>query len=136
MIKSQKNSIITSAINATMFLIGLLLLITSLNTCATPPPPPWYKSYGFNSNEEVIRASSVPNLINALSDNDEDVRIAAAEALGKIGPEAKGAVPALIIVLGDSDHVMRNRTVEALGKIGPEAKEAIPAHPAGKSQFT
>ncbi|MGC8880568.1 MAG: HEAT repeat domain-containing protein, partial [Anaerolineae bacterium] len=53
----------------------------------------------------------------------EDVRQAAARALGKIGDAA--AVPALIEALRDEDEDVRQAAAEALGKIGDAA--AVPA---------
>ena len=58
---------------------------------------------------------------------DEDVRKAAAEALGKIGPDAKAIIPALIKLLRDDDWGIRWTAARALGNIGPNAKTAIPA---------
>ena len=84
-------------------------------------------------------APAVPALIKALGDwedwwSDEDwwidedcwsdnVRAAAAEALGAIGDPQ--AVPALIQALGDSDSAVRRAAAEALGKLGDP--QAIPA---------
>ncbi len=56
-----------------------------------------------------------------------DVRLAAIEALGNIGPGAASAVPRLIQALGDPGASIRSAAAEALGKIGPVAAEAIPA---------
>lgn len=39
---------------------------------------------------------AVPELTDLLGDSDEDVRKAAARALGQIGPQAADAVPALM----------------------------------------
>jgi hypothetical protein len=64
----------------------------------------------------------VPALIQALGDDDWDVRRAAAEALVKIGTPA---VPALIQALGDSDWDVRRAAAEALGAIGDP--QAVPA---------
>ena len=69
-----------------------------------------------------IGPEEVPALIKALGDENSYVRSAAAEALGKIGPEA---VPALIRALGDEDSSVRWRAAYTLGEIGPEAKEAV-----------
>jgi HEAT repeat protein len=69
-------------------------------------------------------APAVPLLIQALGDWwSEDVRRAAAEALGKLGDPQ--AVPALIQALGDSDRDVRAAAAEALGKLGNP--QAIPA---------
>ena len=53
------------------------------------------------------------------------VRWKAAEALGNIGPEAKGAVPALTKALQDESCIVRMRAASALGRMGPEAKQAV-----------
>ncbi|MGD2127438.1 MAG: HEAT repeat domain-containing protein [Desulfobacteraceae bacterium] len=91
-----------------------------------PPPAPWYVSYGFKSYEEVIQPKSVGTLVLALSDRSNKVRASAAEALGKIGPEAAEAVPALIRSLKSVDDLVRARAAEALGDIGAAAEEAVP----------
>jgi NADH dehydrogenase len=71
--------------------------------------------------------AAVPELIQALNDDDWQVRHQAALVLGAIGPEAKAAVPALIAALDDDDKYFRSHAATALGKIGPEARAAVPA---------
>ena len=124
MIENRKNWIIAPAGNLTMVLVVMLLLFT-FSGCGSPP---WYKSYGFRSYDEVTRPSSVPVLIEALGDDDEWVRLYAAVALAKIGQETDKAVPVLIAGVGDEVIWRKRRAewVEALGVIGPSAKEAIP----------
>ncbi len=56
----------------------------------------------------------LPVFVRALGDQDEDVREAAAEALGKIGPDA---VPALIQALQDKESWVRMRASGALETI-------------------
>jgi HEAT repeat protein len=58
--------------------------------------------------------------LSALDSEAED-RVAAAEALGKIGSEAKEAIPALIKALQDEEPVVRWAAVGALERIGMEA---------------
>jgi hypothetical protein len=62
----------------------------------------------------------LPALINALHDQDYDVRGRAAAALGRMGEEAARypeALPALINALHDQDHiVVREGAVQALGQ--------------------
>src|SRR5262245_13066944 len=70
---------------------------------------------GFDS--EAIKAARLKQrikllLMNLDSFNPEDRRNAA-EALGKIGPEAKEAVPALIAAFKDQDRGVRHFTAEA-----------------------
>ena len=66
--------------------------------------------------------------IRALRDENKDVRlrVAAAETLGRIGPEV-GVVRALTQTLEDANADLRVAVAEALGQIGPEAAEAVPA---------
>jgi HEAT repeat protein len=66
---------------------------------------------------------AIPALIQALQDEDRDVRQAAAEALGQIGDPQ--AIPALIQALQDEDRDVRQAAAEALGQIGDP--QAIPA---------
>ncbi len=58
-------------------------------------------------------------------------RRAAAEAVGKLGPDAEAAVPALIEALAvtkmSPDGDTRRAVVNALGRIGPGASAAVPA---------
>src|SRR5262245_6892014 len=73
------------------------------------------------------KASQVADFVRQLQSQDAGVRRSAAEALGKIGPEAKGAVPDLIAALKDQDTDVRRYAAFVLGKIGEAAKEAVPA---------
>jgi hypothetical protein len=67
---------------------------------------------------------SVPALEQTLkSEKDLGICIAAASALGAIGPEA---VPALTSALTNAAYDKRWPILQALGKLGPAAKEAVP----------
>jgi len=72
-------------------------------------------------------SEALPDLIQALNDSDSSVRAWTAQAIGEIGPNAKGAIPALVTLLNDPDEGPRNSSCLALGKIGPAAREALPA---------
>ncbi|MFQ5795664.1 MAG: HEAT repeat domain-containing protein [Candidatus Bipolaricaulia bacterium] len=72
-----------------------------------------------------IGPAAVPTLIKVLQDKDVDVRQEAAEALGKIGPDARDAVPALVEALRDEDWSVRQFSAWALRKIGPDAVPAL-----------
>ena len=63
---------------------------------------------------------AVPPLIQALEDENVQVRGGAVWALRLMGPEAKEAVPALIQALGDEDVFVCRDAALALGEIGPE----------------
>ncbi|MFQ5796574.1 MAG: HEAT repeat domain-containing protein [Candidatus Bipolaricaulia bacterium] len=67
----------------------------------------------------------INKLIEALMDDDVFVLIAAAEALGRMGPAARDAVPALVEALGDPQSLMRRHAAEALRRIGPDAVPAL-----------
>lgn len=54
------------------------------------------------------------------------VRTQAAEAIGRLGPAAKGAVPHLVTALKDRDFRVRTGAARALAGIGPEARAAAP----------
>ncbi|NEP89882.1 MAG: HEAT repeat domain-containing protein [Okeania sp. SIO2C2] len=61
-----------------------------------------------------------------LSDEDSDVRIAAATAVGNLGLEAKQYIPQLQQLFSDKNWRVREAAVEAVGNMGLEAKQFIP----------
>ena len=79
--------------------------------------------------EDVILCKhilDVSEALQALRDNDWQVRMAAAMALEEIGPRAAVAVPDLIQTLErDRREEVRRAAAEALGSIKPTALEAI-----------
>jgi HEAT repeat protein len=71
---------------------------------------------------------AIPPLLDAVKDQDKDVRIAAINALAGIDPKVKEAVTALTKALGEEDVEVRLAAVQALLAIqGAEAKEPIAA---------
>jgi HEAT repeat protein len=70
---------------------------------------------------------TVPELITALKDDDEEVRARAAEALWCFGRDSRAAVPALTAALNDPSAKVRLNAAGALGEIGAEARNAVPA---------
>src|SRR5262245_59803744 len=64
--------------------------------------------------------AAVPELVRALQEPSEDLRVAAALTLGKIG---KGAVKSVAELLTHKDTEVRFYALWAVGNIGPEAKE-------------
>src|ERR1043166_1526408 len=69
-------------------------------------------------------APAVPALVKMLHVNDNDVRLNAAIALGKVG---KAAVGPLVAELASKDDEVRFHAVWAIAWIGAPAKEAAPA---------
>jgi HEAT repeat protein len=61
-----------------------------------------------------------------LRERTEAVHLAAATALGRIGPAAAPAVPALSAALSDESYVVRLAVVRAVGEIGPPARDLLP----------
>jgi HEAT repeat protein len=62
-------------------------------------------------------ARAVPPLIEGLKDKRSGVRIAAAYALGNLGPEAKAAIPALTALQDDSEPRVRRAGADAVKRI-------------------
>ena len=69
---------------------------------------------------------ALPEIIQALNDEDTEVKRRAVNVLGSIGPEAMDAVPELIKSLQEQDEGLRCDVFTALGNIGEDAKETIP----------
>lgn len=71
---------------------------------------------------------AVPDLAKRLFDPFAAVRSASAEALGRVGPDAKAAVrPLLALLDGDEPGFVHSAACEALGLIRPEDKDAVVA---------
>ena len=62
-------------------------------------------------------AATVPVLIKVLRDPEDEVRLAAAITLGKIGSNASAAIPALIEALDDPENEVRLAAAEAIHRI-------------------
>src|SRR5262245_43747841 len=74
-----------------------------------------------------LAGPAVPDLIDALVDRDEEIRIWAAITLGELGADAAGAVEPLIESVRDEAHpVVIPSAIQALGQIGPVASRALP----------
>ena len=66
---------------------------------------------------------AVPDLLEALDDQDPTVYAEVAWALGQIGP---AAVPGLVSALRSAERARKLSGAWALGRIGPDAAGAIP----------
>lgn len=71
--------------------------------------------------------SAIPFLTKALKDTDDVVRIQAAQALGRMGENAKAAVPALIENLNDKESMVSSWSAYALGQINSEPEKTVAA---------
>ena len=69
-------------------------------------------------------ADAAPALVDLFAEKNEDVRLGAALALGKI---RRGATEPLVKALGSKDGDVRFYAAWSLGFVGPEAKSATPA---------
>ncbi len=79
-----------------------------------------------------LASAQVPSLSATLTnDPSPRVRIAAAWALGYIGPEARMAAPALFRATQDKDYHVHGPAFAALGKIRPNPQLTIPLLVAG-----
>ena len=68
-----------------------------------------------------IGSDAVPALVEALTDDNVNIRTLGCIALGEIGPDAKAAVPALISELTNENEQVRDHAADALKKVDPEA---------------
>jgi HEAT repeat protein len=88
-----------------------------------------------NDGPTTVAATSA--FVQALKDKDAGVRAAAAEGLGRIGPEPEAVVPALLRGIGDESEWVRGAAVVALGwvqrKAGVDRAEARSAIAAAMS---
>ena len=76
---------------------------------------------------DPLASVQVPSLSDTLTNNSAvEVRIAAAVALGFIGPEARSAAPALFQATQDTNASVRGFAFEALARIRPDSGLTIP----------
>jgi len=68
-----------------------------------------------------VREAAVPFLIEALSDEDREVRCGLIRALGIVGVKSKDVMPALMGMTNDEDLSVRAHVARAFGRIGPAA---------------
>ena len=83
---------------------------------------------------EIIRAleriggqanKTVPALIEALGDQNWEIRWSAAGALTSFGKKSAMAVPELVGLLRDSEDYVRNAALSTLGQMGPISVAAL-----------
>lgn len=102
-----------------------LLLTGPVLAQVTPPALPVPPGYPMPT-KPVDLKELIPPLLEALKDNDTEVRTAAAGALASIGREA---VAPLLKVFEDKDKDkdLRSSVAFVLGQMGVQAQDALPA---------
>jgi len=75
-----------------------------------------------------VAATALPELVHALNDSVDYVRVPAADALGALGPAGRAAVRPLAerLMVKDEKVMVLRSAATALGNIGPDAKAALP----------
>jgi HEAT repeat protein len=73
----------------------------------------------------LVRAGAFPVLAGMLKDPSDDVRLRAADALGRLGPRAAKAAPAVIAALEGQGPRTRAAMISALGRIGANDAAAL-----------
>ena len=71
--------------------------------------------------------STVRELMEKLRSGDQFAALAAAKALGEMGPTANDAVPALALALRDKHKTVREAAAKALSSVGSRARNVVPA---------
>lgn len=69
---------------------------------------------------------AVHSLADALSDDDEYVRLIALEVLGEWDGDTTAALPAMISALDDPDRIVRIAAVGPVGQHAEKAEDAVP----------
>ncbi len=93
-----------------------LIVITVLSMCI--PAMAWPSA---DAIAQDATPDAIDQLVDQLRDPDNEVRRAAAEALGALGAEAEAVAPALFDLLADRDVEVRSAAAEALGAISDAA---------------
>jgi HEAT repeat protein len=75
----------------------------------------------------TIGQPAVPALIERLKDPDSDIRIAAADAIGRVGSDAREALPALDKAMKDPEPLVRQHAAYALTVVpSPNDQSVLP----------
>lgn len=70
-------------------------------------------------------SAELPALQRLLVEANPEVRAAAVQAIGQLGPVAQAAVPLVTKLLDDRDPAVQAAAIEALGRLGPAAQAAV-----------
>jgi hypothetical protein len=109
-----------------LFIYLILILFTVSCQTISASPTPTGTAVELSNMIAPTPPSSIPELINALSSANAEVRIGAANRLKTLGKAAIPAVPALTQNLQYENSEVRKAATEALGSIGAEAKASVP----------
>lgn len=81
----------------------------------------WYKDYDIPSKELLTDVQYIPNLIQALNDENNRIAMAAEDSLGKMGTKAESSLPALSeVALSDRNIKVRMHAIRSLVFVGKE----------------
>ncbi len=70
---------------------------------------------------------ATPALIDAMKNDQVDIRVVAIRAIIEMGEKGQRAVPALVRALGDAEEDVRESAANALSRVGSKARAAVPA---------
>jgi hypothetical protein len=70
--------------------------------------------------------SVVAALAEALTDEDDEVRLLAVEILRELGPKAEPVLPTMIRALEDENRIVRIASLEPVAAFGEKAMDAVP----------
>jgi HEAT repeat protein len=78
--------------------------------------------------EKIVQRDdrAVPWLIDAMNDEDDDMRLCAIFTLGQIGPKSQSAASAVLAVMKDKNEILRCHAAMALKRIEPKNLSAVP----------
>jgi HEAT repeat protein len=99
--------------------------IPRLRELARAPETRW-KAIGVINRIGDQAADALPEIVECIGDQNENVRSLAIRTVIKLGPRAAAAVDALIHAMEDTREDNREAAIQALGSIGPAAKKAVP----------
>ncbi|MEG3974426.1 HEAT repeat domain-containing protein [Microcoleus sp. herbarium8] len=71
------------------------------------------------------KEAAISSLLLRLEDGGEDVRMSAAQALGRLGNASETVINALLLRLKDEDSMVRHEVVQALGGLGNGSETVI-----------
>lgn len=81
----------------------------------------WYKDYDIPSKEALNDTQYIPNLLQALNDENNRIAMASADSLGEMGAQAQNSLPALSeVALSDRNIKVRMHAIRALVLVGKE----------------